>query len=197
MLRFILPPGWVPVPLQPAERRDAALRRVVEGTPWGDGEGARLKRDARAQLQGAAEQAAASGATGFFLAGGDALIPGSLVVTPVPGPLVPAGEEGWLTETEAASTEPEISRAEVSVGRVVRRVRVLENATAQSDLPRLVVDYWVRPQVGEGAHLVFSTPVVVRRELTVGLFDAIVEAARWVAPEGSLGGDWRGPRAPR
>ncbi len=46
-------------------------------------------------------------------------------------------------------------------------------------MPTLVIDYWLTAPDGDLIHLAASTPLVDHRDAMVGLFDAVLESARW------------------
>lgn len=179
-LEFVLPPGWVWIPLHDEEARARSVERIVTEVKVDDGRGAEIRRRLREQVAGAAADAARSGASTMALSTsgvGGVPVPASLVVTFSESLPAPTAEAPWLTDESAR-----VDTARVPAGEVVRRVRSTQTPYEQGELSTLGVDYWLSPPSGGPGgvvHLALSTPLVDFEEAMLGLFDAIVESARW------------------
>ena len=172
-LHVVVPPGWARVPLTTEGAAARAVARVVATSGLDDGEGARLRRELQDELEGAARSAREAGATTMLVTTVHALpVSAALVVTPLPPRVSVAGDEPWLVG--AGST---VDTARLAAGPVVRRVR--ETTSGEPPVTSLVVDYWLTSPDGDLVHLAVSTPLAAHRDAMVGLFDAIVETARW------------------
>ena len=172
-LHVVVPPGWARVPLTSEEASTRAVAQVVATSGLDDGEGARLRRELQDQLEGAARSAREAGATTLLLTTVHALpVSAALVVTPLPPRVSVAGDEPWLVGARSR-----VDTARLPAGPVVRRVR--ETSTGEPPVTSLVVDYWLTAPDGDLVHLAVSTPLAAHREAMVGLFDAILETARW------------------
>lgn len=178
-LSVVLPPGWSIIPLGDAGERRRAVDLLVGRLGLDDGQGAVVRRQLRDRLLATAADAARAGSVTYALSSGGpggVPIPASLVVTPIRGAAAPELDEPWL-----ALGGGRLDTASVPAGPVVRRV-ARQEARVDDDadpLPVVKVDYWISAQSGALVHLAASTPLVDHEEAMVGLFDAIVESARW------------------
>ena len=180
-LRLVLPDGWVSIPLEDPAARAQAVDAVVARARFDDGDGARLRRELRDHLVGAAADAAGAGAASMVLSTGDGRgvsIPASIIATFLPFADRPDVEEPWLAESGGR-----LDTATVAAGPVVRRVSQRSAPMEGVEIPTLVVDYWLTAPDWGLAHLAMSTPLVAHEEAMVGLFDAIVESASWADAE--------------
>lgn len=180
-LDLVLPPGWTMISLEDADARGRAVRLLVSRAGLDDGQGAVLRRELHSQLSCAADRAFRSGASTLAICTtgpGGVPLPASLVVTFIPGGTVPSEQEAWLQEAGGR-----LDTASVPAGRVVRRVanRVTSLADGEpAGVTTVVVDYWLTREDGAGVvHLAASTPLVHHEAAMVGLFDAVIESARW------------------
>lgn len=180
-LGIVLPPGWTLIPLEDAVARERAVRQLVSRAGLDDGQGAVLRRELHSQLSSAADRAFRSGASTFAICTtgpGGVPLPASLVVTFSPGGTVPSEQDAWLQEAGGR-----LDTAVIPAGRVVRRVagRVAAVTDGESaGVATVVVDYWLTRGDGAGVfHLAASTPLVDHEDAMVGLFDAVIESARW------------------
>lgn len=179
-LGIVLPPGWTLIPLEDADARGRAVRRLVSRAGLDDGQGAVLRRELHGQLSSAADRAFRSGASTLAICTtgpGGVPLPASLVVTFIPGGTLPSEQDAWLQEAGGR-----LDTAVIPAGRVVRRAgRVTSVADGEpAEVTTVVVDYWLtRGDAAGVVHLAASTPLVDREDAMVGLFDAVIESARW------------------
>lgn len=173
-LRFVLPPGWVGLPLHDLAACEREVQRAVRTLPLDDGQGARMRRELRDDLVTQCDRARASGATYLAIAGPrSAPLSGSLLVTPTPHRLAedsPAWDDVVGVDAD---------RSTLPVGRVARTVRTRQPAPGErsDDVASLAVDYWVTLDGGHLVHVACSTPLVAHEEAMVQLFDAVMGSA--------------------
>lgn len=180
-LRYVLPPGWAVIPLERSGETARAIEAIVSGLALDDGQGAQLRRQIKAQLTSAAADAARAGGTTLALSVngmGGVPIPASLVVTYLPAVSTPDAAEPWLAGDD-------VDTATLPAGHVVRRVRHSSADVDGTDIPALVVDYWVARPGGGVAHLAASTPLVEHADAMTELFDAILQTAEWRSTDGA------------
>lgn len=174
-LQLLLPPGWVSIPLEDVGARRRAVDDVVARSHLDDGQGARLRRNLRQQLQESADSAGACGASTLMLSvQGSPPVPASILITFLPRRVTIDDSLLWLAQGGRVDT------ATVRAGSVVRRIG-RRDVTMSEDvtLPSLVVDYWLTAPDARLAHVAMSTPLVEHAEAMTGLFDAIIESASW------------------
>lgn len=173
-LRFVLPPGWVGLPLHDAPACEREVQRVVKALPLDDGSGARMRRELRDDLQRQCDRARGQGATYLAIAGPrSAPLSGSLLVTPLQH-RVPEDSPVWDEVVGA-----DVDRFTLPVGRVARTVAKRQPAAGErsDDPPTLAVDYWITLDDGRLAHVACSTPLAEHEEAMVQLFDAVLGSA--------------------
>jgi hypothetical protein len=177
-LQLLLPPGWASIPLHDTGARRRAIDDVVAVSRLDDGQGARLRRELREQLQDVADSAATSGASTLMLSvQGNPPVPASILVSFLPPSLSVDASQPWLGEGGQVDT------AMVRAGSVVRRIRRRDTAMSEDvTLPTLVADYWVTAPDDRLTHVAMSTPLVEHEKAMTDLFDAIMESATWEAP---------------
>lgn len=178
-LQLVLPPGWFGLPLTDPAGCDRIIDRTVRALSLDDGEGARLRRELRADLERQARSARDTGATLLALSGPrSAPLSGSLLVTPL-RPTVDLDDPRFADDLDGES-----ETFTVPVGRVTRVVgRRQAPAGRRSDdgeLPTLGIDYWVAgPDKRHQAQVACSTPLFEHAEAMTQLFDAVICSARW------------------
>ena len=176
-LSIMLPPGWRWIDLHDDARRDRAIDHVVAGTGLDDGDGARLRRELRDALQRSASDARAAGSSLLALSvDADPVLSGSLTVTFLDGV-----EE--LVDQWADDPDEDAVTTTVPAGRVVRRVRrehtTVAEVTCPQGLDTFTVEYLLRCEGEPPVLLVMSSPLVAVADALLGLFDAMMESARW------------------
>ncbi|MCV2393107.1 hypothetical protein OEB99_02185 [Actinotalea sp. M2MS4P-6] len=183
-LRLRLPDAWHAVDLTDPEVRRASLAALVTAQT-GTAEDLEPVRDALVdQLDVAAMQAAGSGAVLMAFStmrAGDTPIPASLTVYRVPG--LRLDDDGVATLRAAVGEDESWSDGSTDRGRVVRRVRVIQDERAGS-AGQLLADYWISGAGPSGPppaddqpetfSLVFATPMVQLADAMLSLFDRVV-----------------------
>ncbi len=176
-LMIMLPPGWRWIDLGDHQRRDRAIDHIVEGTGLDDGQGARLRRELRDSLQRTASDARAAGSSLLAMSvDADPVLSGSMTVTFLDG-----AEE--LVDPWADDPGADAETSTVPAGRVVRRVRrertTVADVTGTDGLETFTVEYWLRHEGDPPVLLVMSSPLIAVADALLGLFDAMMESARW------------------
>lgn len=204
-VRVTLPEQWWLVPLHDPDARSHSVSKLVDRQFAGIDNQPILKARARESLEDQAGVAADLGARLMALSVGDYAgvpVPASLLVHWIDVP--PLGGPGALLVDLRDSMAPadgeipdgeSMDLAKVAAGPVLRHIHqdttpmppdTDSEPDAQPDPPAepltsLHADYWLERPDGAGlVQFVFATPVIEVREAMLSLFDAIVEAARWV-----------------
>lgn len=192
-VRVTLPEQWWLVPLRDPDARSRSVSLLVDRQFSGVGDRPLAKAQARQVLEDQAAAAADLGARLMALSVLDYAgvpVPASLLVHWIEIP--PLGGSGALLVDLRDTLLPvggalppgqSLDLATMSPGPVLRHVH--EDTTSlephAEPLPCLGADYWLERPDGAGlVQFVFATPMVELREAMLGLFDAIVAAARWV-----------------
>ena len=176
-LSVMLPPGWRWIDLTDDHRRDRAIDHILASTGLDDGEGARVRRELRDSLRRTAADACTGGSSVLALSvDADPALSGSLTITFLEG-----AEE--LVDPWVDDPGPDSTRAAVHAGRVLRRVRqertTVADVTGDKGLETFTVEYWLRHEDRPPVLLVMSSPLVEVADALLGLFDAMMESARW------------------
>lgn len=179
-LRVVLPPGWLDLDLDDDDHCERQARRLTDAISSDDGQGARLRREARTTLLEQVRAARSGGATILAISGPEVpFLSGSLVVRPLPDSQRVDGEEDWLVESDAR-----VDRATIPAGAVVRRVTHVDASEGGDPVSSVAVDYWLRSPTGSTVHLAFSSPLFSHADALTGLFDAVVESTAWMDGDG-------------
>lgn len=183
--RIVLPEGWSRIDVRP-ERRDRAIRsllnrqfRGVDNVPW-------LRRQLQERLSALAERARAGGGIEIYICHQEILgapLPASLVVSLTP----PAKDGGGVTPEQLAGTlgdGRDVCIVDLPAGKAVRtRVRTVPAAGDPSGntLPVTNLVHYV-PVPASGSYLVlaFSTNLDPLADSLVELFDAIARTLQWI-----------------
>ncbi|MFF3844813.1 hypothetical protein [Streptomyces sp. NPDC002328] len=178
---LITPEDWYRIPLQPQDRREAAVHALIKRQFAGADDQPVLRRKAEHQLLGTAEAGVTQGGVVLYLSFMEAVgvpLSASLLVSHLRtkfddldavAALVGSGEVGLVTL-------PAVGRA----ARLQRRERAKQTRKLGSEFEDTVVEYFVPlPDREEVLMLTFSTPLEPIAEAMVGLFDAVAGTLRW------------------
>lgn len=196
-LRLRLPGQWWQVPLHDTAQARDSVKRLVERQVGKGDDRARLRAELRGQFLAALESAidgdgqslhiALDVVEGTPISATLAVMLPPLGMTPAVGTaseaVIDVLERG-MREVPGAPTDT-FARVPAGGGTALRMLRhetrqVRDDEGAASELPSLIVDYWVAvPGTKRVMLLSFMTVFVELEEIMVGFFDAIVRVIAW------------------